>query len=68
MDKQLYLEIATVSELKTPYANPMYLDILHGELADHERLSNFYNPTPDAYDDNVYYNAEYCDPNYWLDI
>jgi len=68
MDKQLYLEIAAVSELETPYANPMYLDILCGELADRERPGNFYDATPDTYDNNVYYNAEYCDPDYWLDM
>jgi len=71
MDEQLYLEIDALSLLEAPYANLTYLDILHGELADHEHLGNFYDPMLDlcdAYDDNMYCNDEYCDPHYWLDI
>jgi len=70
-DEQLYCEIDALAVLEPPYANPTYLDILCGELTDCECLGNFYNPTPelcDAYDNNIYINAEYCDPNYWLDI
>jgi len=60
-DEQLYHEIDALAVLEPPFANPMYLDVLRGELADRERLGNFYNPSPElceAYNDNIYVDAE----------